>query len=270
MWFASKMKAETSVNMLLPAIIILTGTAILWILFGRHIAWAFVAVLFFLYGLLSLIAFVRTRSSGYLIGGLAQICAGLWIGGMHNGVFTINNQLTLIIGIIALILMIWAQILLISRRFKWRGREILELAAQPVEDMTNGFTNRPRPLGKVEISREEILAFARFASKNLIAMPYIEPDRVVFVPVSMAQSFKYLYPWKRFAPDDTWIAVDNDGHVSVNIAKADYLNYRDCLSFDQLCESLGRLFVEFIETFRRQEGSRIVDRLNNLRINPYT
>jgi len=65
-----------------------------------------------------------------------------------------------------------------TKRLKWRIRELLELAAAPVSETTNGFTPRPRPLGKVEYSKFELMEFAAFALRNHIAIPYHESDRV--------------------------------------------------------------------------------------------
>jgi len=47
-----------------------------------------------------------------------------------------------------------------------------------------------------------------------------------------------------------------------------YQKYRDTYSFDQLCEQLGLTFVDFLELFKRGEGSKIIDKLNSLRLNP--
>ena len=270
MWFMRKLKEETSINMLLPALITIIGLVLLWVIFNRWVAWGFVASVFIFYSLFSFYCYVRIRSMGYLVAFLFQSLGGLWVGGLHHGIFYISDKTTSLFGAGAVIFMIWMQLLLLTRKFKWRGREILELAAQPVEDVTDGFTERPRPLGGTSLSREDALGFARFASRNLIAMPYVEKDRVVFVPVSMAQSFRHLYPWGGDYRDATWVAVDNTGKVSVNIARKDYLTYKDSLSFDQLCESLGNLFVDFMGNFKRGEGVRVIDRMNDLRVNPYT
>jgi hypothetical protein len=57
-----------------------------------------------------------------------------------------------------------------------------------------------------------------------------------------------------------------DGEVSVHIARKDYLDYRQPLAFDQLCNSLGTLFVDFFELYTRGEGVRVINRLDDLRI----
>ena len=81
-------------------------------------------------------------------------------------------------------------------------------------------------------------------------------------------SFGFILGLKSDYTDETWVAFDFDGNVSVNISHRDYLNYKEALSFDQLCESLGNLFVGFVEMFHRGEGVRIIDRMNALGI-PY-
>jgi hypothetical protein len=40
------------------------------------------------------------------------------------------------------------------------------------------------------------------------------------------------------------------------------------LDFDQLCQSLGDLFGEFLELSKQGQESRIIDRMNALRLFP--
>ena len=46
----------------------------------------------------------------------------------------------------------------------------------------------------------------------------------------------------------------------------DYLDYREPLAFDQLCNSLGELFIEFLELHTKGEGVRAIDRMDDLRL----
>lgn len=154
-----------------------------------------------------------------------------------------------------------------QRKLKWRTREMLELAAQPVEDKTNGLTNRPMPIGRVEGSRADIIAFARFISKSLIAIPVVEQNRIVFIiniPMSSLLKFSNNYH------DRSWVAFDYDGNVSVNLRQMDYYLYRDQLAFDQLCQSLGNLFIEFMDQYTHGQEHLIIDRLNALNLNIIT
>ena len=67
----------------------------------------------------------------------------------------------------------------------------------------------------------------------------------------------------------SYIAFDFNGDIFVNVGKNDYLKYKDQLTFDQLCESLGQLFIEFLELFKKGEGVRIIDRMNGLQLSPF-
>ncbi len=54
--------------------------------------------------------------------------------------------------------------------------------------------------------------------------------------------------------------------VSVHISHKDYLDYREPLAFDALCDSLGQVFIDFLELFSKGEGVRVIDQLDNQKI----
>jgi hypothetical protein len=166
--------------------------------------------------------------------------------------------------------LLWVIVLNVTRRTKWRGREVFELAAQNVEDVADGFTSRPLPVGKVEASKTYILSFAEFLKRNLIAMPYIEELRVILVPVMMGREHGFLFRRYIDYRDKTWVSIDFQGNVSVNISRNDYLNYQENYSFDQLCDGMGKVFIDFFEMYRKGEEIRIINRLNSLRINVFS
>ena len=68
----------------------------------------------------------------------------------------------------------------------------------------------------------------------------------------------------------TWIAFDFDGNVTVNISQHDYLTYQEDLSFDQLCASMGKVFIEFLDLFSTGKEVRIIDRLNAMPVNIFS
>lgn len=149
---------------------------------------------------------------------------------------------------------------LISKRINWRYREILELAARPVSGTADGFTSRPLPAGPAEFTREEAVGLARYLGKQMIAFPFIEPDRVVFViPEYM---WLYLLFLKRTYEGGTFVAFSDSGQVSVRIAKNDYQKYREELTFDELCLSLGNLFKRFMQWHREGSPEKILKLLN--------
>ncbi|MFH1945364.1 MAG: hypothetical protein ABIJ35_06525 [Acidobacteriota bacterium] len=151
--------------------------------------------------------------------------------------------------------------LLCSKRINWRYKEILQLAAEPVTGMTNGFTPRPFPTGSAPFTREDAISLARRLKRNIIAFPFIEPDRVVFViPEYM---WAYMLFFKKSYERDTYVAFSNSGQVTVRMAKKDYQKYSKELTFDQLCVSLGDLFKRFMEWHRAGEPKKIFALLNS-------
>jgi len=160
------------------------------------------------------------------------------------------------------VLLILHTFVLISKQINWRYREILELAARPVEGAADGFTSRPYPSGSAEFSREDARGLARFLLKYVIAYPVFETDRVVLIiPRYM---WSYLIFFKRKYDNETYIAFTDSGQVSVRIARPDYQAYKEELTFDQLCASLGDLFKQFMGKYRQGEAGAIIERLNSV------
>jgi hypothetical protein len=151
---------------------------------------------------------------------------------------------------------------LISKQINWRYREILELAARPVEGAADGFAARPFPSGSADYTREDARRLARFLLKYVIAYPVFEADRVVLIiPRYM---WSYLLFFKPSYDNETYVAFNDAGEVSVRIAKPDYQAYKEELTFDQLCASLGDLFKQFMGMHRQGEAKAIIERLNSV------
>ena len=266
MYKIHKLKPDRSITGLIPAITAITVGALIGTFFGLKAGFTFIAVFFWAFSLYTFIGFVRTKNTGFIIPALYQFFGGIMVftsqvvsGGERSAAG--NASL-----ICTLFFLVWLIYLAATKKIKWRGREILELAADPVEDIDNGYTSRPLPAGKTEFTRRQIIEFTEFTRRNLIAVPYVGKDKVVFVPVMMGREFGFILGLKQDYTDETWVSIDFDGNVSVNISHRDYLNYKEALSFDQLCESMGNLFVEFMEIYHRGESVRIIDRMDALSI----
>lgn len=264
-----KMKPDRSIiGWLVPLLmLVIFGAGIL--IFGYRTGMYILAGLVGLYAVYTLLVFLRTRNIEHLVVLAFQVflmflCANLpnYIGNQRQE--SKEAKIAAIIGMIFFLVM--QTYLVLSRRIKWRGTEVFELAAETVAETGNGYTPRPRPVGKVEFSKEEILALARFCARHLIAISYVSPRQVTIVPVRMGQEYHAIFRLAGAQQDSSWISFDFDGDVSVHIAQKDYLNYREPLAFDPLCQSLGQLFIEFGELQRRGEGVRIIDRMNDLQI----
>jgi len=226
-------------------------------------AFSFLGAVFFVYAAYTLLAFVRTRNTGFIVVALFQVLAGLVMalrlpsamGGRPLG-------LPMFLVACMILFLVWTVILAATKRIKWGGCEVLELAAASVEQAQNGYTGRPLPVGKTDFTQQDILGFAAFARRHLIAATYVGRDRVAFVPVREGKEPAFILGLKSDYTSETWVCFDFAGNVSANVSQRDYLDYQEALCFDKLCQSLGDLFVEFVGMFQRGEGVRIIARLD--------
>ena len=262
-----KLKPDHSIVGLLPAFISLVVIAVAAVIFGRYgVVWTTTLLFAGFTGF----AFTAQRRSGsltYIASTVYLLIATLALASAPDSVFGLRDRTVFnLFKVLTLPSIATLIYLILTRRAKWRGRDILELAAAPVEDLGDGFTERPYPSGKADYSWGEILGFARFCGKHMISLPYIESERVCLVPVRMGKEFGHLWNVSRNISKDTWVCFDSEGNVTVNISREDYYLYRDDLSFDQLCDSLAALYVEFLDMYRRDLTVRIIDRLNSVKI----
>ena len=240
-------------------------------IFGVGPAFYAVGGIFLLMSVIPFLSFWRTRNTGFLAVGLFQFFVFLVCVSAPAAIKD-KSQAELIpvfvIGMYAFMLMSFYQ--LINRKIKWRGQEVFELAAMPVDDLGNSYSARPRPAGQTKVSKTEMIRFVDFITTNLIAFAFREDNRIVFVPVLPGKDTPYLFGWKKDYLEDTWIAIDYEGKVSVNITEKDYLILKQDLDFDKLCASLGNLFIEFLELSKNGQEQRIIDRMNALRLHPFS
>jgi hypothetical protein len=225
--------------------------------------------IYFLASTLPFLIVQKTRNSGYLAVALFQVFTGL-VCISAPAVIENKNE----IGLIPIfIVMMYASMLVVAyqvfnRKLRWRGEEIFELAALPVEDTGDSFSARPRPAGQIPVSKTEMIRFVDFVTRNLIAFVFREDNRVVFVLSMPGNDLPYLLGLKKDYLEDTWVAVDYDGNITVNITEEDYLLFKMDLDFDQICQSLGNVFREFLELSKNGQENQIIDRMNALRLNP--
>ena len=269
MYVIQKLKPDRSITGLIPAITALMIGAIIGIFFGTEAGYKFMAIFFWAYALYTFTGYVRTMNPGFIIPALYMTFGGivifLWATPGGDGA-----SYTRFAAVCTLFFLIWVIYLTATKKIKWRGREVLELAAVPVDDTGNGYTSRPLPAGKTEFTQHQIMEFAEFTRRHLIAVSYVGTDKIIFVPVMMGREFGFILGLKNDYTDETWVSIDFEGNVTINISHRDYLNYKEALSFDQLCGSLGNLFIEYMEMYIRGEGVRIIDRMDAVGIGPFS
>lgn len=269
MLFERKTKDRNPWHFFIYPVLFIGGFLGLATTLGLPIALYVLGSMFILLSSMAFITFWRTQNMGFIPVALFQVFVGLLLFSIPPLIEDNSNPgLTPIIAVLMYVMMGASFYQLFNRKLRWRGQEVFEMAAMPIEDTGNNYTPRPRPAGKTEVSRTEMIRFVDFVRTHLIAFAFREENRYVFVLPLPGNDLPYLLGIKKDYLNDTWVAIDFDGNVSVNITEEDYLLFKQDLNFDQVCESLGNVFIEFLELSKEGQEDRIIDRMNALRLNP--
>jgi hypothetical protein len=138
---------------------------------------------------------------------------------------------------------------------------LLERAAKTVNDTNDGYSARPYPSAKRQYSKDEIVTFAEYLNKKLIAVSYIDNDRVILVFSN--GMFQYIPFLKPNLQKVTYVSFDYEGNSSIYISKKDYRKYKEELTFDQLCHSFSDIVLKFFHYFCKGEYENIIEMLAN-------
>lgn len=218
---------------------------------------AFVFGCFFI--VMGVIEYSRTKLITYLVLGL------LWGTGTWHSIarflvsfLSVETYISHVIVSFGALAMTWP-VLFGNEKLESNARKLFNLAAEHVHETLNGFTDRPFSAAKTEYERDEITGFARFLGGERIVKSIIQQE-VVILAFSMGIS-----PIKE--PDLqrlSYVRFDSDGNVSVHISEYDYKRFKEELTFDQLCASLGDVFIGFLENYKKGMDSRIIVELKSV------
>lgn len=217
---------------------------------------AFAFGVFFI--VLGITEYHRTKLITYLILGLIW-GTGTWHSMAHFFVSFLSIETYIphvIIGFGALVLT-WS-VFYGNEKLESNARRLFNLAAEQVHEAFNGFTDRPYSACKTEYTRDEIRGFARFMGGEKIVKSSIQKN-VVILAFSMGIS-----PLKE--PDlqqISYVSFDFKSNISVHISEYDYKRFKEELTFDQLCASLGDVFMRFLEYYKKGLESRIIVELKS-------
>lgn len=269
-----KQKQNIKITGLLPAIIsviILILTSIIW---NLSIGFYVLGSIILFYALLIFYTFYRTKHKWTLLSVVYMISYGSLLISIAPHI-DFNNHvefpiLSKVLIVTTIVIFDWLLYLNFKRKLKWRGREILELAANTIEQTNGSFTERPLPTGKVDFSQHDLEEFARFFERKLLGLVYREDSRIVFMPLKYKNEYFALFNPNYNYHEKTWVAISYNGNVSVNISKKDYLDYKEDLAFDQLCNSLNDVIIEFIALFTDGREVRIIDKMDELKISVFS
>jgi len=269
-----KQKQKIKLIGFIPAILAYVFFGIVLLFYGTLTALYALGSIVLFYSIFIYYAYFRTKHVGTLISAIYMIILGVFMFSIAPEFnFGQHNQLSKeSISLLVLVMLLGGYLIYLNfnRKLKWRGKEILELAAQNVEQSEDSYTERPLPTGKVDFTRRELENFAKYFEKNLLGLTYKEDTRIVFMPTKYKNEYFALYNPNYNYMEKTWVAISNDGDVSVNISKEDYLDYKADLAFNKLCSSLSDLIIEFIELYIDGRDVRIIDQMDNLKINVFT
>jgi hypothetical protein len=140
-------------------------------------------------------------------------------------------------------------------------RNILRLAANPIRNFRDGYTDRLYPIGRTDIKNEVLEEFGKFANYNLIATAFMESNKIILVfSNGWYQYIPFLKPaWQKV----TFISFDNFGNLNIHISMKDYKIYKNEVTFDQLCASLGNLIILLIRMYENGKKEEIINLLKN-------
>lgn len=268
MYYSRKLRNDFSITGFIPAMIGLTLMGLTTVVSGIRTGLIAMSLYFLLYAMFSFYIHLRVGNISYLVASLWQFLVGLYILSRPEILYSrfFGETATALINFLLLAVTVWLLYLYFSRKAKWKGREVFELASFKIESAKNGFTGRPLPSGKAEYTESQLKNFAEFLQRNLVAMAFRETGGIALVPVKMGDEFSFIFNPGKFRHTRTWIFFDFEGNVTVSISKKDYLEYREELTFDELCENLAALFIEFLEYHKKEEGGRIIWKLDDLRL----
>lgn len=262
--YIRKLKPSSSFGGLWIVVIIMIFFFLMMAMLSIKIAIIMLYFVFIAFSIFGFYSYSRTHNLYYLFSGIfTLIYSGFLAFVPHIGVFGEQKLIALSCLFISVAFGIAGMSQVVMGNSRWRGRDLFELIAVNIEESPhNGFTSRPHPVGRTEYKREEIMAFVNYLQSKLLGLSVIDDKKIYLVPVKYGQEYTMLLKSGYRLLECSWISFNHDGQISVHISKADYLDYRDPLSFNQLCESMGELFIEFMELFLKGEEVRIIDKLN--------
>ncbi|MEN8119187.1 MAG: hypothetical protein ABFS35_02525 [Bacteroidota bacterium] len=265
-----KLKSDKSIVGLAQPVIALFLFGLFFALGGLSMAFYTLSFVYAMYAISTFYLYVLTQNSDYWVILFFQLFTAFFIVANPKGPEYISHAVFLFLTINMTFFLIWSGYLMFTKKMKWRGREILELAAINVEKHPGTYTDRPQPTGKVVYNKEELDQFVNFFRKNLLGLVKTKDNTIYFIPVRMGQEFSVLFNPNLNYVEKTWVSIDFNGQISTFISKEDYLEYKEDLSLHQLSQSMSDVMTDFIELFLKGEKIRVMDKMDNLRINVFT
>jgi hypothetical protein len=267
MYFERKLKPAPFPKEMLVPLVVLPGFILVLKMISFSAAYLFLLPVFVGVGVINLLTYDRTRNAGYLL--ITVTMSLMIVLSILVGMYGKDAPKPFMAVVVVMLVMTFPFIfyMMLTRKLKWRKREMLELAAMHVSEVDSGYTDRPFPAGRIDFTRSELDAFVDFLKMKMIAIPIIEHGTINLV---MNTDYGFVLGFTNFFHNKTHITIDGEGNLLVHICKGDYLLYKENYSYDKICESLGKTMIDFFEFYKKGESQRIIDILNNMNLNIIT
>jgi hypothetical protein len=220
------------------------------------ITYFIVALLFIVLGI---IQWFRYRNWIYPVLGFIfglTISQGGFAFSTDNDFFWITYFICFII-LVLFVILNWSS-LYGHERFELNSRRLFRLAAERIYETSDGYTERPYSAGTVKYTRDELLGLARYLYAKCITRPFYLED-CICLAFSMNKSLIVVEEPSEVSN----IILDHNGNLNVKISEKDYRDYRERLSFDQLCSSMANVFIRFLDYYKNGLESRIITELKS-------
>jgi hypothetical protein len=145
-----------------------------------------------------------------------------------------------------------------QERFEINSRRLFRLAAERLYETSDGFSERPYAAGKTEFTKDELLGFVRFLHGSYIIRPFYF-ENYVAMTFSMNTSLLVIKEYSGVSH----IILNHTGYITVKISEKDYNDYKERLSFDQLCSSVADVFTRFLDYYKNGLEARIITELKS-------
>ena len=195
---------------------------------------------------------------GFLIGVTTAQVSFIFPHHYEYGIFKLT-YFTCFILIILFILINWNSFYN-HERYEINSRRLFRLASERIFKTDNGYTERPYSGRKVDCTRNELLGFIRFLQGNYIVRPFYY-ESYVCLSFSMNKSLVIIHE----GSEVSHVMIGYDGTVAVRVSEKDYMDYRERLSFDQLCASIADIFTRFLDYYKKGLESRIIIELKSIK-----
>ena len=166
----------------------------------------------------------------------------------------ISNLIHILV-VVLFIILFWSR-LSAQERLVNNARRLFKLASGLINEANGGFTERPYSIGKVDISDAELKGFLNFMEGKFVLKAFVN-DKVYHFGFSMGVSPLVVSDPLKIS----YVRIDGEGNLSVSISSFDYSQYKEKLSFDQLCQSMAEVFERFIEYYKEGREERIINEI---------